>query len=266
MPTGQDIAISSAAPQALPLDLQSTLNRAFNAVRAGDLNADDLPSEAREALKIRRNALATALAAPGADFVRKILAGIFAMPNRAQEDPRVERLVVEQYLAVLGDVPRWALEWAVWAFVRGDAGAGFRPSPAELRTFAMRRVEPFLVERHCIDAVLIARIAPPKKSLNVEDRKRLGGMMRQLGADVAMGGLAAEKQRGGFVADEETPEELIDREDARGVADPDARTAIINRKMDKLERLQAEYASTPPTIGPALQARLSDDDEQRNAS
>jgi hypothetical protein len=140
-----------------------------------------LPAGARNGLETRSRELQNALEMPHPDRVRAIIAQLATMPSRTEDDPAKRRLAFDQYLVICSDVPEWALEWSVMAFLRNETGqSSFRPTAGEVRSFAMRRVQGVIAERHKIETVLRAKIAPPKKAIDAEKRKQLADMMRKL--------------------------------------------------------------------------------------
>jgi len=183
-------SVSPRAPQPMSIQLSNALSIAANAAGAGDLTEATLPSGARLGLQTRLRELAAALEFPRQDRVRSIITNLGTMPTKAEDDPAVQRFVLEQYVAICSDVPEWALDWAAWQFLKQEAGTGFRPSAGELRAFAMRRVEGLIAEQQRIDAVLRAKIAPGGKPIDAERRKELADMLRSAGEDLAARGRA----------------------------------------------------------------------------
>jgi hypothetical protein len=112
------------------------------------------------------------------DRSRSIIAELASMPSRGEDDPAKRRMLFEQYLAICSDVPEWALRSAVMAFLRNEAGAKFRPTAGELRSFAMRKVEGVAAERARLRAVLAAEVAPRSKPIDAGRRKQLADMLR----------------------------------------------------------------------------------------
>lgn len=175
-------------PRPMSIQLSNALAIASNALGAGALTETALPSGARLGLETRLRELSAALEFPRPDRVRSIVTNLGTMPSRAEDDPAVQRFVLEQYVAICSDVPEWALDWAAWQFLKHETGNGFRPTGGELRELAMRRVVGLDAERQKIDAVLRAKIAPGGKTIDADRRKELADMLRAAGEDLASRG------------------------------------------------------------------------------
>jgi hypothetical protein len=164
----------------MSIQLAHALARALNALVDGEMTEASLPNGARIGLETRLRELMSALELPRPQRVRAIVAQLATMPGRTESDPEKRRLEFEQYLAIVADVPEWALEWSVMAFLKNETGnAPFRPTAGEVRSFAMRRVEGVIAERQRIERVLRAKIAPPSKTIDPEKRKQLADLMRK---------------------------------------------------------------------------------------
>jgi hypothetical protein len=199
MQTGQEISkvqtTIRAAPRSTSIQLANALSIALNALVGGGMTEAALPSGARLGLETRSRELAAALAPPRPEKVRSLLAQLGTLPSRDEDDPTVRLMLVEQYVVACSDVPEWALEWAVWAFIKNEAGGSqFRPTAGELRSFAMRRVSDVIAERQKIESVL--RAPAPVKLIGPEDRKRMADMLREAAEAFRMRDLEVEQKRG----------------------------------------------------------------------
>ena len=81
--------------------------------------------------------------------------------NRGSESDA--EMQIASYLAVMGDIPPWAIAEAARAWTRGGYGAvasAFAPSAAQFHEVAAAIVRPYLVEAEQLEAVLSARMTP----------------------------------------------------------------------------------------------------------
>ena len=244
MPTGQEISNSKGAsasgPRPMSSALATVLAIASNALENESLTSAALPSGARAALEARGRELDGALTSPRPDKVRSIVAGLGTMPARSEDDPTKARFIVDQFIAICSDVPEWALTRAAWAFLRNEAGTGFRPAAGELRAFAMRRVDELRIERHKLDRVLRVRLAPPEKPASPERRKALANMLRNAAQEFGLRDIEGERSRGVKVAD-------------IGPREPETRAQAAQKVAQGFSHLRG-----PLTVSAELQASLDE--------
>jgi hypothetical protein len=171
------LAQASREPGPLPRALAIAVDRALSALGA-DCPAP-LSAGHRTGLMTRRAELAGALKPATGDEIRATIAGLSTMRAAVEEDAAAQDFVFAQFKAICADVPLWALQEAVLAYLRHEAGNGWRPTAGELRATAMRRVAALREEEARIERALTAKIAPAGKPLDPARRKELGAMLRQ---------------------------------------------------------------------------------------
>ena len=102
--------------------------------------------------------------------------GFMAM-RRVDDEAAIAQAQLE--LRTLQNLPEFALEAAVLAFVEGRKGDGhFRPMPGELLQEAERRCERLRLARHWLDKAIAASRRPANEKLSPERRAELAGMLR----------------------------------------------------------------------------------------
>ena len=182
----QEIQPISPASRRDPVPMSQALFTALsNAYRAlmegGELTAAKLPSGARLGLETRRRELAPLLAPAAPERIVLILSTLDGMTARAEMDPDVARVAMKRDIADLSGLPEFALAAAARAYRKGEIGDGkWRPTAGEIAKLARAKADEYREELAKIEAVLSAKVAlsaPP--TIGLEDRKRLGDMLRR---------------------------------------------------------------------------------------
>jgi hypothetical protein len=148
--------------------------------RLPDLDASSFATAQLARFEARSRALEDALRPAPRSRILALLAPLDAMIARRIDDSSEARALAQVEFEVLADLPAFALEGTVRAFVKGEKGDGhFRPMPGELRQEALRRCEPLRLERHRLEKVIEASRRPAKEKLSAERRSELAQMLRR---------------------------------------------------------------------------------------
>lgn len=166
----------------LPAPMTPDLHQAIRTARNGAgqdqrgrllVAPDRMPTTAiGAALQSRYRLIAGALDQRDRRQIGQAVVDMLATFQRRSTDDEA-RVVAAAYVAVLSDLPPWAVMQAAMRFARGqvaDHHPGFPPSAAELHREADRIVSPWRDERADIAAVLDALPAPPEPTQ--EERER----------------------------------------------------------------------------------------------
>jgi hypothetical protein len=138
----------------------------------------------------------------------------------ARREPSLNeaRIAARTDVECLLGLPEWALEKAIMAFRSGQIADGrFRPGAGEIRIEAAKLVEAYQFELGKIVRVLQAKIAPPKKPIDPEQRKRTTDAMKR-SVHTAMGETEISK----LVPAEKSAEQLATEYAAKPLATSDA--------------------------------------------
>ena len=180
---------SQQTPEPMTRALEASLARALSAVEDdGRLSAVTLPSEARDALMVRRDRLRSAMAPTGPARTAAILATLSGMSYRGEPEQKMVTFLAKQDVTDLCTLPEWALERACQAYRLAEIGDGhWRPTAGELRTYVLRKCEPWHVELEKLRRVLTApRLdAPRSPPATPEQRAKMRSMFEQLKAKMA---------------------------------------------------------------------------------
>ena len=147
----------------MPSDLDRALSIAHNALQDGELPERSLPSpDQMQALADRVLDIRGFLAVARPDEIAVMVAKLFMGLARRNDGDVAASERVMLYVEVLSDVPRFAVEKACSNFLYGRTGDGkWVPSPAEIRTEAMRHCAPWQAEIERINAILNAAVVAP---------------------------------------------------------------------------------------------------------
>lgn len=125
------------------------------------------------------------------------LLGIYAKGRQGEEDAR---MMVGGYLAVLRDLPAFAILGACAAWARGEAAGqrpGWAPATDELRTAAMAILRPYQWERAKLDQFLRAKEVDDRPT-SQEERARIIAGFEKVKAELAVSAeIAARMKQGG---------------------------------------------------------------------
>lgn len=143
------------------------------------LPGKELRPDEELALRARSSTLARSLAHRDAGELARIIAGLFAAFPSGKATPDEARTTMGAYVAVLGDLPPWAVAEAAKAWLRGGHGAvasAFAPSAAQLHEAAAHRVAAFWRELNRIDSLLSAVTTEP----DAAERRRVADGFERL--------------------------------------------------------------------------------------
>ena len=142
------------------------------------------PGERRQ-IEARLSTLSRSLAHRDNQEIAKAVAKLMASYSSARGSPDEARSSVAAYVAVLADLPPWAVSEACQAWARGGYGAtasAFAPSAAQLHEAADAIVRNYKREADDIERVLSARLQP----ITQNERERVISGFKKLRADLVM--------------------------------------------------------------------------------
>ena len=143
--------------------LDRALSIAHNALQDGEIPERSLPApEVMQALADRVQGIRGYLSPATTDQIAVQVARLFVVLAKRGEGFDDEAQRISLYVEILSDVPRFALERTCTDFLYGKAGDGkWVPTPAEIRTAALKHVTPWLAELDRINPVLNAAVIAP---------------------------------------------------------------------------------------------------------
>jgi len=147
------------------------------------LPGKELDAGERSQIEGRLSTLRRSLAHRDNQPIAKALAKLMASYSSARGSDDDARSTIAAYVAVLGDLPPWAVEEACQAWVRGGYGAtasAFVPSAAQLRDAASHIYAKFKNEADDLERVLSARMTP----ITDAERRRVSTGFDRLRADL----------------------------------------------------------------------------------
>lgn len=188
-------------------------------------------AEQREVLKIRGREIADGLKPADGNQARTVISALVnrllvTYPQSERVSEQDARAAIAGYVDALADLPLWAVNAACQGWIRGEADGDnrFRPSAAELRTLAQRKLMPFRQEVEQIRRILTAQVY---RDPTQEERDRVTARFQQILSETI------------------------------GVPDDNPHAAPLYHPAPTVPAAVSTPSSTPPSISPALRERLA---------
>lgn len=186
--------------------------------------------EQRDVLKARGREIADGLKPADGNQARTVISALVnrllvTYPQSERATEQEARAAIAGYVEALVDLPLWAVNASCQGWIRGEADGDnrFRPSAAELRTLAQRKLMPFRQEVEQIRRILTANVY---REPTQEERDRVIARHQQILAETI------------------------------AVPDDAPHAAPLYQPAPAAPMVPVAH-TTPPSISPALQERLA---------